>query len=612
MCAIVGYTGYKPAIPILLDGLRSVEYKGYDSVGIYLPLSGPYKNVGKVEGLVDILPDNLVSTAGIAHIRWATHGVPSLENTHPLTDTNKNVWIVHNGMIENHDELRQELQEKGHIFTSETDSEILAHLIADEYEKCLKPHNAVAKALEKVVGTYGLAVMFSNLPDTIVIASMGNKMSIGIKDGEYIIASETAPMLRHTSNVVQLRDGEYAIVTPQGYTIYSFDHEKLSRKPKTIDIAKETALRKDVPHNMMKDILELPRVLENSARGRVIMQEGTARFGGLDEHMKELSELKRLIIVGCGSSYYAGLIGKLMLEDYVKIPVEVVYGSEFINRKVMEAQDGTIVLGLSQSGETPDIIDSLAIAKKAGIRTYGLVNVVGSTISKMVDTGMYNHAGPEQGVRSTKGYISQIEVLALMTLELARIRGLSKARGAEFIAEIKQLPDKVRTILKERRKIKKLAEEYLGYDDFLLIGRKYNIASAHEGALKLKKVSYVHAESFPAGEVKNGPIAMLNEIFPTIAIMPSDSVYDAMRKDVELIRERGGPILAITTEGNMDAYSFADDVIFIPDTRECFSPILANIPLQLFAYYSGALRGFSQDAPLRPSNVVTFDQDTDE
>lgn len=606
MCAIVGYTGYKPAAPILIDGLRSVEFRGYDSVGMYISGYGPLKMVGSVQTLAESLPDTLTGMTGIAHTRWATHGVPSIDNTHPHTDHTQSVWVVHNGMVENYHELRDELIGKGHSFTSETDTEVIAHLIGLEYEAGAKPRDAVANALSRVVGTYGIAVIFSNEPNTIIIANMGNSMAIGIKDGEYIIASDTAPMLRHTSNVVKLNDGEYAVVSLKGYAIYSFSHEKLLRSPKTINVALESAKQADKPHHMLKDILEIPSVLENSVRGRLLLKEGDVKFGGLEGYKDELRQISHITIVGCGSSHFAGMVGKLLFEDIAGIPTTIEYGSEFSTRTT-PFQDPThsVLLALSQSGETPEILEAVQKAKQVGIRTFGLVNVVGSTIAKELDTGIYNHAGPEVGVRSTRAFVSQLEILALMALHAGRIRGaVSQARGAEIVAEVQRLPDKVRSILSQRGTIKQIAEEYLGYDDFLFVGRGYNIATAYEGALKLKKVSFVHAEGFPSGEVQHGPISMLNDIFPTVAIMPSDATYEHMLKDIEVLRERKGPILAITTEGNTEVETLVDDVLYVPETKQYLTPILVNIPLQLFAYYTGALRGFNADQPLRPSNVM--------
>lgn len=606
MCGIVAYTGSKPASPILLDGLRGLEYRGYDSVGMYISGYGAFRSVGTVQNLADLLPEKLLGMTGIAHTRWATHGLPSKENTHPHTDPTKTIWLVHNGMIENYQELRSALEKKGNVFTSDTDSEVLAHLIAVEYEVEKKLPEAVATALTQVRGSYGLAVISVDHPDTIVLASLGSPLAIGVKDGEYIISSDISPMRRHTSNVVYLKDGEYATISPKGYSIYSNTHKKMVRKPKLLQ--KEFEEFQDIEghsHSMIKEILEIPSALENGTRGRIMINEGNAKLKGLENHTHQLREITRIIIVGCGSSYFAALIGKLLIEDYAGIHVDVEYGSEFCNRPAVTSPKKTAFLAISQSGETPDVISSLRHAKHVGMLTLGIVNVVGSTVAKEIDTGIFNHAGPEIGITSTKAFVSQLELLTLMALFLGRLRGLSQARGAELVMELQQLPNKVRKILDSRDKIKILAEKYLGYDDFLFVGREYNIASAYEGALKLKKVSYVHAEGFPSGEIKHGPIAMVNEIFPTVAIMPSDSSYPAIFKDISEIKTLNGAILAIATEGNTEIQSLADDVFYIPDTKNCLTPILANVPLQLFAYYTGALRGFNAE---KAREVSTFRQ----
>jgi len=607
MCGIVAYTGQRPASPILLDGLRVLEYRGYDSAGIYVPGSGAYHAVGPVQALADTIPGVLSGTAGIGHTRWATHGHPTEKNAHPHTDESKNVWLVHNGIIENYAELRTELIAQGHTFNTETDTEVLAHLVGVEYEKVQDLAQAVLNALGQVHGTYGIAVMSEDEPGTIVTARMGSPIALGIKDGEYFVASDAAPMLRHTSNVLYLNDGEYAVINPDGYSVYSFSKELLNRKPEKLEMSVEDVQKGGHQHFMLKEILEIPNVLENSARGRLILREGTAKLGGLSDDEDELRKIKRLIVVGCGSAYYAGLVGKLLIEDYAGIPVDVAIGSELRHRPIIEPASDTALLAVSQSGETADTLASIREAKRIGMKTIGIVNVVGSTIARETDIGIYNHAGPEIGVASTKAFLSQLEVLALFALYMGRIRGLSQAKGAALAMEIMHLPEKVRTILSRRDKIRRLAEEYLGYDDFLYIGRSYNLPTAYEGALKLKEVSYVHAEGYGAGEMKHGPIAMIDDIFPTVAIMPTDSVYEKMRSNVQEVRARNGRVLAVATEGNTQIEDLADDVIYIPDTRECLTPILANVPLQLFAYYTGVLRGFNVDRPRNLAKSVTVE-----
>ncbi len=598
MCGIVGYTGKKNAVPILLGGLKKLEYKSYDSAGIYLSQLGPFRTVGQSSSLKKIVPTKAEASAGIGHARWATHGKPSLNNTHPHTNKNKDVWVVHNGMIDNYQELRRELEDQGEIFESETDTEVIAHLIGNELLSDKGFPEAVTSAIAKLEGTFGLAVMCENLPDTIVAVSMGSPMAIGKSKtgGEHFIASDTTALFEHTQNFVYLRDGEYAIVTPEKYTIFTFEHVS---KPRIGSTLKNNLIPlAEHPQHMFREIHEIPTVLENGARGRIVMNSGTAKLGGLMRHEEELTKIERILIIGCGSSYFAGLVGKLLIEDYAGIPVEVEYGSEFRNRPILQNPETTALLAISQSGETPGTIASLRKAKLMGMHTLGIVNNVGSTVAKETEMGIYNHAGPEIGVTSTKSFVSQLEILALLALYLGRQRNLTEARGAELAMEILRLPEKVQKILDGKEKIRFMAERYLGYDDFLFVGRQYNIATAYEGAFKLKKVSYVHAEGYPGGEMKHGPIAMINEVFPTIAIMPSDNMYEAMKNDVRELRERNGGILAIATEGNTEISSLADDVIYIPDTKDCFTPLLASVTLQLFAYYTGTLRGFNVDYQL--------------
>lgn len=605
MCGIVAYTGTKPASPILLDGLRVLEYRGYDSAGLYVPGSGAFKAVGPVQALADRIPGVLPGTAGIGHTRWATHGHPTEKNAHPHHDQSGRVWLVHNGIIENYAELRNELVERGHTFESETDTEVLAHLVGVAYEGG-DLARAVVDALKRVRGTYGIAVMCDEAPEVIVAARMGSPIALGVKQGEYLIASDAAPMLRHTQQVLYLNDGEYVVVSPVGYSVHTFSHEELQRTPEIVDTDPEEAQKNGQPHFMLKEILEIPTVLENSARGRLVLRDGSARLGGLLDHEETLRAVKRIVIAACGSAYYAGLVGRLMFEDYAGIPTEVEVASEFRYRP-LALDEHTALLAVSQSGETADTLACVREAKRRGLTTIGVVNVVGSTIARETDIGVYNHAGPEVGVASTKAFVSQLEVFALIALFLGRMRGLNEARGASLALELMRLPEKVRTILSRRDRIKRLAEEYLGYDDFLYIGRGYNLATAYEGALKLKEVSYIHAEGYGAGEMKHGPIAMVDELFPTIAIMPSDSVYVKTRSNVEEIKARNGRVLAIATEGNEDIRRIADDVFYIPDTKESLTPVLANVPLQLFAYFTGTLRGFNVDRPRNLAKSVTVE-----
>lgn len=606
MCGIFGYTGTRRAAPILLDGLRALEYRGYDSAGIYVPGQGSFKVAGKVDELAAHVPASVEGTCGIAHTRWATHGPPTELNAHPHHDKSGSIWLVHNGIIENYEALRSVLEAHGSVFESDTDTEVLAHLVGAEYERSPDLAHAVTAALARVEGTYGIAVMHQDNPGTIVVARLGSPVVLGIKDGEYIVASDAAPILRHTKDVVYLEDGECAVLSQTGYHVFTLDHTPAAKKVSTLDWNVEEVQKNGFPDFMLKEIAEVPEVLKNSMRGRVMREQGTTQLGGLSEYFRDLRTIERIVIVGCGSAYYAGMVGKLLIEEYAHVPVEIELASEFRYRSMI-ASPHTAVLAISQSGETADTLASVREAKHQGLLTLGIVNVVGSTIARETDAGIYNHAGPEIGVASTKAFLSQLEVLVLLAVYLGRARGLSRGRGAELLAELEELPAKVAHILARKEEIRQLAEDYLGYDDFLYIGRKYNLPTAYEGALKLKEVSYVHAEGCGAGEMKHGPIAMIDEWFPVVAIAPSDSVYHKMRSSIAEIKARNGRVLAIATQGNKSIKEVTDDVFFVPETKESLTPLLMNIPLQLFAYYQGVLRGYNVDKPRNLAKSVTVE-----
>lgn len=606
MCGIFAYTGTKPASPYLLDGLRTLEYRGYDSAGMFVPGSGVHKAVGAVDNLARKISQVLPGTAGIAHTRWATHGLPTEENAHPHTDKDSRIYLVHNGIIENYKELREELIALGHEFLSKTDTEVLAHLVGLYRDDAPDLTYAVTKALKRVRGTYGIAVMDRDDHGTIVVARMGSPIAIGVKDGEYVIASDAAPILRHTKDILYLEDGECAEVAPTGYRVFTLDHAPLDKVPDSIEWDVEDVKKGGYPHYMLKEIMEIPDVLINTARGRVHEVEGEVRLGGLADYKDKLRELERLVIVGCGSAYYAGLVGKMAIEELAGIPVEVEIASEFRYSRILH-HGNAAVLAISQSGETADTLACIREAKQKGYLTLGVVNTVGSTIARETDAGVYNHAGPEIGVASTKAFISQIEILVLIALYLGRQRSLSKETVSELSAELRALPEKVRTILNNHEHIRKLAEDFVGYDDFLYVGRKFNFGVAYEGALKLKEVSYAHAEGYGAGEMKHGPIAMIDEWFPTVSLVPRDSVYEKNRSNIEEIRARNGRVLAIATEGDEEIRQLASDVMYIPKTHEMFTPILASIPLQLFAYYQGILRGYNVDRPRNLAKSVTVE-----
>lgn len=606
MCGIFAYTGNKKAIPILLDGLRSLEYRGYDSAGIFASECGVQKATGSVNNLAKVLTDKYTDTTGIAHTRWATHGVPTEQNAHPHCDCTGNVWLVHNGIVENHQELREKLRKAGHKFSSDTDSEILVHLVEEQLKKKLSLEKALTNSLKEVRGTYGIVVMDKADPNTILAARMGSPVVLGIGEGENIVASDPSAILRHTKEVIYLDDGELAIITPDNYRVFTLDHATLERTPDKIEWDIADVQKSGFAHFMHKEIMEGPEVLKNSARGRIIVREGLAKLGGLEEASEMLKTVKRIIIVGCGSAYYAGLVGKYMLEEYAGIPVEVEVGSEFRYRK-MVFDKHTAVLAISQSGETADTLASLKEAKRKGLLTIGIVNAVGSTIARETDAGVYNHAGPEISVASTKAFISQLEVLALLTLFLGRQRRMSLEVGKQIAEGLNSLPEKLQKVLEACVEIEDIAKDYINYRNFLFIGRKYNLPISFEGALKLKEVSYVHAEGYGAGEMKHGPIAMIDKGFPTVAIVPKDSVYEKMITNIEEIKARRGRVLAIATEGDNNIARLADDVIYIPEVPEMLSPILTTVPLQLLAYYFGVAKGYDVDKPRNLAKSVTVE-----
>jgi glucosamine--fructose-6-phosphate aminotransferase (isomerizing) len=606
MCGIVAYTGRRNATPILIDGLRSLEYRGYDSAGIFLASKGALKAVGPVNNLAEKITDSFSGTAGISHTRWATHGVPSEANAHPHSDEAGKVWIVHNGIIENYKELKGMLQVLGYKFVSETDSEVVAHLIAHKLKEGLKVEQAINQTLKEIRGTYGLAIVYDKEPEKIFAARMGSPLVIGLGDGENFIASDPTPILRHTKNVIYMNDGEMAIITPDSHSIFNIDNVEIKRAPDQIEWSVEEVQKGGYDHFMMKEMMEAPEVVKNTLRGRLLVEDGLAKLGGLESVKERLRGIKRIIIVGCGTAYYSGLVGEYMLEEYAGIPVEVEVGSEFRYRKPI-IDENTALLAISQSGETADTLEAIREAKRKGALTIGIVNAVGSTIARETDAGVYNHAGPEIGVASTKAFISQLTALSLLTLFLGRQRQMSRVTGKRIAEELLELPEKIKKILNNRESIKAVAEKYSKFEDFLYLGRKYNYSIAFEGALKLKEISYVHAEGCGAGEMKHGPIAMIDEDFPTVAVALRDSVYEKMISNIQEIKARRGPVLAIGTEGDEELAKLADDVIYVPKTLEILSPILSVIPLQFFAYYFAVLHGLNVDKPRNLAKSVTVE-----
>ena len=606
MCGIFAYTGAKEAGKLLLEGLVSLEYRGYDSAGIFTPESGVIKTPGAVGELRKKMPKKFEGKSGIAHLRWATHGEPTEVNAHPHTGGEGEIWVVHNGIIENFRELKEKLETKGHKFVSQSDTEVLAHLIEEHMKKDKDFEKATLKALNEVRGTYGVAIQYKGEPGKLIAGRMGSPIVLGIGKDENFIASDPSPILKQTKKVLFLNDGEVAVLTPKTHTVYKLSRELVERAPQELDWDVEEAQKDGHEHFMLKEILEGPEVIENTLRGRLIPEKGMAKLGGLESVAKELEKIERIIIVACGTAYYAGLVGEYMLEEFAGIPVEVELGSEFRYRSPVLNQR-TAVLAISQSGETIDTLEAIREGKRKGALTLGIVNAVGSTIARETDAGVYNHAGPEVGVASTKALVSQLTALVLLTTFLGRQRGMTAKTGKDIARELKALPKKLEKILSGRADIEKLAKKYANARDFLFIGRKYNYPIAFEGALKLKEISYIHAEGYGAGEMKHGPIAMIDEKFPTFALVTKDTVYEKNVSNIHELKARKGPVIALATEGDTDIAKLADDVVYVPKTLEMLSPILNVVPLQLFAYYFSREKGLNPDRPRNLAKSVTVE-----
>ncbi len=618
MCGIVGYIGNRQAIPVIIDGLKRLEYRGYDSAGLVALNSGDYrlfKDKGRVADLEKMVDQNFCGTLGIGHSRWATHGKPNYRNSHPHWSCDKKIYVVHNGIIENYKSLKEKLEEKGHKFNSDTDTEVAAHLIEDMLNSQngeITFEEAVRLALKAIQGSYAFAIVNIDEPDKLIVARNSSPLLIGIGDTseekkhEYFVASDASALLSYTRGIVYLNDGEYGILTRNGYRIADLDRNPVQKEKHLIEWTLEEASKQGHPHFMLKEIFEGPEAVENSSRGRVIVNNGKAKLGGIERVSKDLKKINRLIITGCGTAYYAALLGKYMFEEYAGLATDVQNASELrYCHPVFEP--GSALLSISQSGETADTLAAIREAKKKGLITLGITNVVGSTIAREVDAGVYNHIGPEIGVASTKAFISQLTVLLLMTLFFGQDRKMSFATAKKIAKEISVLPQKMRRIFNSKAKIESIAEKYSRSDNFLYLGRKYSFPIALEGALKLKEISYIHAEGYSAGEMKHGPIALIDENFPSVFIAPQDSVYEKMLGNMEEIKARDGKIIAIANEGDKIIKKLADDVIYIPQTLELMSPILSIIPLQLFAYYMAVLRGCDVDKPRNLAKSVTVE-----
>jgi glucosamine--fructose-6-phosphate aminotransferase (isomerizing) len=608
MCGIVGYVGPREAPPLLLEGLKRLEYRGYDSAGVSITNGNGLetrKAAGKISKLEALMNGSPIhGTVGIAHTRWATHGPPTECNAHPHHDCTNTIAVVHNGIIENASTLKAQLEARGHTFRSETDTEVLAHLIEAEYEDDLE--GAVADALRQVEGTYGIAVVSSRDPDKIVAARKGSPLLIGVGEGEYYVASDAAAILQHTRQVVYLDDGEVAVLSRNGYQVVDLRERELQKPVTKIDWDLEQIEKGGFPHFMLKEIFEQPRTIENTMRGRLLLDEGDAKLGGIDLPPEKLLEADQIIITACGTSWHAGLIGEQLIEEFARIPVEVEYASEFRYRNAVVTPK-TIAIVISQSGETADTLAALREAKHRGATTIGIVNVVGSTIARETDCGMYTHAGPEIGVASTKAFTSQVVALALFTLKLARMRGLSVVKGREIAQAVHALPGQLEQILDRAGEIETLAEEFKRAPNFLYLGRGYNFPTALEGALKLKEISYIHAEGYPAAEMKHGPIALIDEMMPVVFIAPHDSVFEKLVSNVQEVKARRGTVIAITTRDEEALEGKVDYEFRIPETIEELTPVLAAVPLQLLAYYIAVKRGANVDQPRNLAKSVTVE-----
>jgi glucosamine--fructose-6-phosphate aminotransferase (isomerizing) len=607
MCGIVGYVGPRQAASILIEGLSRLEYRGYDSAGVAIQNGkgiAVRKLAGRVAGLRDLLAaDPVDGVSGVAHTRWATHGAPNQVNAHPHMDCGGRVAVVHNGIVENADVLRAALERGGHRFATQTDTEVFTHLIEDATGAL---EERVIAALKRVEGTYGLAVISADEPGKVVVARHGSPVLLGIGDGEYFVASDAAAVLEHTRSVVYLDDGDIAVITASGYRVIDHHDRELVRAVHDIEWDLEAIELGGFRHFMLKEICEQPQSIQSTLRGRLLFETGGVRLNGLKLTPADCEQISRIVILACGTSWHAGLVGRYVLEELTGIPVEVEYASEYRYRRHLVVP-GTITIVISQSGETADTLEALRAAKAVGSRVLGIVNVVGSTIAREADGGVYLHAGPEVGVASTKAFTSQIVALVLLALHVGRYRGLSEAQGQELVHELARLPELVDQTLELGPTVERLAAEFAQSHNFLYLGRGINFPVALEGALKLKEISYIHAEGYPAAEMKHGPIALIDESMPVVFVAPDDHLYQKALSNLQEVKARGGRIIAITSAGNGDLSHLAERQLRVPKTHALLSPIVTSIPLQLLAYHIAVLRGCDVDKPRNLAKSVTVE-----
>lgn len=625
MCGIVGYVGSRPATEFLLEGLRRLEYRGYDSAGVATLNGGESfsirKKAGRIQALADALSESPAEgQIGIGHTRWATHGPPTQENAHPhLGGRDGSIVVVHNGVIENYLSIKEKLESAGFVFTSATDTEVIAHLVGYHLERELAEGNdsgsdsyepliqAVKHAVAELRGTYGLVVMFRDHRDLLIAARLGSPLVLGVGDGEHFVASDASPLAGYTDRIVYLADHQMAIVTAEGLRVTHRDQGQIKHDVRVLDIdSAAVTLDENCPHFMLKEIYEQPQTLEDAMRGRLCEDDATAKFGGLNIPPRQLRRVNRVLLTACGTSWHAALVGEYLMEEFARMPVEVEYGSELRYRNPPVDHD-TILFSITQSGETADTLAAQREMKRKGHSTLAICNVVGSTIAQEADGGIYLHAGPEIGVASTKAYTSQLVVLTMLALYFGRLRHLSYGAGRRIIRALQELPDRVAETLETHDRIKEIAAKYHGCDNFLYLGRQYNFPTALEGALKLKEISYIHAEGYPAAEMKHGPIALVDEATPSVFVMPQGLVYEKVMANLEEIKARGGPVIALAGKGDRQVEALADDVIEVPDVEDFLQPLVTIVPLQLLAYEIALLRGCDVDKPRNLAKSVTVE-----
>ena len=611
MCGIVGYIGFRDAYPIIIKGLHRLEYRGYDSAGVSLFDKGlrVYKKAGKVSDLENFVKDvNLGGTMGMGHTRWATHGAPSDRNSHPHSSGNRKLTIIHNGIIENYGPIKETLLSKGHIFKSDTDTEVLIHLVEDiQNETGFDLREAVRVALTKVIGAYAIVIMSEDEPDLLIAARKGSPMVIGVGKGEYFIASDATPIVEYTKNVIYLNDNEVAYISRENLLVKTIDNQVHTPYIQELDLKLEALEKGGYDHFMLKEIYEQPRSIRDCMRGRIYPQQGKVQLGGIKEYTDKLKNIDRIIIVACGTSWHAGLVGEYLIEEYARVPVEVEYASEFRYRNPIITEKD-LVIAISQSGETADTMAAIELAKEKGATIFGICNVVGASIPRTTHAGVYTHAGPEIGVASTKAFTAQVTVLTLMAFYTAQQRGtITESKLVEHLTELNTIPELVERALKANEHIKEIARQFKDSTNCLFLGRGSSFPVALEGALKLKEISYIHAEGYPAAEMKHGPIALIDEDMPVVFIATKDSSYEKVISNIQEVKARKGHVIAIVTEGDTEVKGMADYVVEIPQTDEAFVPLLATIPLQLLAYHIAVMRGCNVDQPRNLAKSVTVE-----